>query len=1391
MNVAENEGDSDSPTSPLRNFSRPMSPGAGPIATTKKYTHKSGPWFTGSATQEQPTTAQGMSSNRSAPSQVNTWNSNEADSVMVYDPNTRSFVQRYKTQPQDASPTSPVFSKPKQVYDPGTRSFVSSQAPAPIQRQDPPPPAPIIKKARPVPAPVNTDLEPPPRNPARLSPTTSSPISPRAAGFLQKQPSVVREDPEAEQEAERSTSTTSRSTEPPQTIASSTAPPKAYQRAAAPHQRSSSLDVPRGAGASGRGRTTSTSPQRSAHFSPSPVTEFERHEPLPRNVSPFKSALKHSPASSVRTASPIALFSPLSKTTSPPSETSEDTQSQDGLGGGKKKKSVRVSFDEQPKEIDPPMTPAPVRNFDEEDDFSKPRPALPSFGSVRKNRVQPDVAEKVTEMPPERHEGSSDRAIGGILRNSLEPLPPEVTSKEGSGYVSDESSDSEVPAVASAATPKPATVGAGRDVGNGGQPMVKDFAPATIVPQETVQTSGAGSLDVPEIALQPPTPGVDEDTKRGLGELEHDDFAPRSKPRNSMENINVPGGWESEFESDDKNIAKQTPLQQASAIADIATPVRKSSAEDSAATQTVTPMPEPEISASPEVLTDIDEDTSDAEFSDAVEDASDLEDHNGGFASLDAIVESPIVTPVVPAASIDTTSKARALDDVPESPSTKQAAKAAERAGAKQSDPAAWNEATAYWSQLSKERRQQIERAHMSDDDEETPRPAKKKVVPVKTTPNTTAAAPKAGILKQTAKPKPVPTSNQQPQAQPSFRKTMRGSQGTSAPDDAVHLRSSMRAATGSMTARPRQQAPQARPQSEYVEPRGTLQKKSMRPQSATGVPASAASGNQGSSYPPLPAKKLPVQGRSDPPQVSTRLQRELTNDSDSESSFKKKRKAGASGMDTAGKYNMRRSMRANSIESQPSVMSAAEQRRPTSPPMSAAARNRAFSLRSLSPTGSFFGRNSRPEPSRGVDAGPRTTLRGAPAARGNSTARTTLRAAPPAPVTPARSAPKSRFKSRFADSDDSDDDRPAGRTFRSRFADSDDSGDEPAPRAADLRPVRGIPRKQGQDDGDSTDLEEEDVVPRLPSQKREKMNSPMEPDPSDVEKAMAAARRNLGISDKPVQTETHEGEALRQGTLRAKAAEKAESTPPATPLDQPELKKRGFMSSILRRSRASSSSVQRLSQTSTPPLPSLAPATPPSQPTAPAVQPTHPVQPTPSVQPTPPATPSPGKLVRRSSAQPQLQRGNSTFSTATAPVTSSPLAARTKTPDSTNWPLPPPIPANEDDGVARAAAADIKRPNTSDGVSQEAISLARSMRPDLAPRSKSGQPLGTSSFRPESFRGESFRAESSHPRVRIQAGEEGSEPGERERKPGDIYSRRTGKKKKFGMLRRAFGIND
>jgi hypothetical protein len=64
----------------------------------------------------------------------------------------------------------------------------------------------------------------------------------------------------------------------------------------------------------------------------------------------------------------------------------------------------------------------------------------------------------------------------------------------------------------------------------------------------------------------------------------------------------------------------------------------------------------------------------------------------------------------------------------------------------------------------------------------------------------------------------------------------------------------------------------------------------------------------------------------------------------------------------------------------------------------------------------------------------------------------------------------KPAFSSRFGDSSDEDDDRVP--RFQSRFADSDDDDDFELPQ--ELTPVRGIPRRPGEEDGDSTDLEDE-----------------------------------------------------------------------------------------------------------------------------------------------------------------------------------------------------------------------------------------------------------------------------------------------------------------------------
>lgn len=113
-----------------------------------------------------------------------------------------------------------------------------------------------------------------------------------------------------------------------------------------------------------------------------------------------------------------------------------------------------------------------------------------------------------------------------------------------------------------------------------------------------------------------------------------------------------------------------------------------------------------------------------------------------------------------------------------------------------------------------------------------------------------------------------------------------------------------------------------------------------------------------------------------------------------------------------------------------------------------------------------------------------RTTLRGGPSKGGNGNgnkATTFFSTGKSASKSPTRKklsrAPGTLFSSRFDDSDDDDDDNGADdrvRNFHSRFADSSDE-EEPGAKnnTASLRPVRGIPRRQGKADGESTDLED------------------------------------------------------------------------------------------------------------------------------------------------------------------------------------------------------------------------------------------------------------------------------------------------------------------------------
>jgi len=386
------------------------------------------------------------------------------------------------------------------------------------------------------------------------------------------------------------------------------------------------------------------------------------------------------------------------------------------------------------------------------------------------------------------------------------------------------------------------------------------------------------------------------------------------------------------------------------------------------------------------------------------------------------------------------------------------------------------------------------------------------------------------------------------------------------------------------------------------------------------------------------------------------------------------------------------------------------------------------------------------------------------------------------------------KFRSRFgADSDDEDEGPSRRGGFRSRFADSDeeDEAGSPPPRA-----VRGIPRRAGQDDGDSTDLDEEDDGGRGKSKA-------MVPAAADVEKAMEAARRKLGIPEPsttkgPITAhETREGGALGRGSLRT-AQPVVEQQAPASPQQQaspgmarpgmppPEKKKRSFMGSLLRRNRSSQQGVPQLPQS-----PVLAP-------TSPVVAVSSPLHQVSSAQgPSIPSSPSTGKLVRRTSGQPLvMKRGDSSFSATTA----APVLNRKNTDNNTDWPLAspsvppvPPIPAS------LATDSGAHRPRTADGVNPAAIRLARTMRPDIGSRAQSAHFPTAEPFGPKSGgsggsgggaggRSVGFAAGSKEEDGEgsvVGGGGVGGEGG------GEIYSKRTGRKKKFGLLRRAFGLYD
>ncbi|EPE35264.1 hypothetical protein GLAREA_10961 [Glarea lozoyensis ATCC 20868] len=1061
--------------------------------------------------------------------------------------------------------------------------------------------------------------------------TQPSTFNTRAGALLAKKPSIVREDREREEEED----TPSKASEGNSVMSDSpmarTTSPTPLPRSAAgrghgrgqasasaayaqerQHTRSASQPAPTpqdtlhgnsplAAKGSVRGsRVQSVSPARTTHFARTPDNLMVKHQPPARSISPRKSALKNSRGASPNPES--VGFANLSS-----SEAADDLLIP-------RKKSVRVSFDEANVAVgqaaplittDSPVVASPQARrswfsmgrgkkkelslTDEDDEIMKPRPALPSFGSVREKKPARDSTPERPLMKPTQSEDqvatasplftsptgesfeyplgiSNDHIVGSVLSQdaveknaaniskSREPLPPQVTSVEGGGYMSDTNSS-----VASRDDfQEPATLTEPSQIGQAiSEPAHDEVLPSieSDLPEVESNDFAQQNGSVPGIAITSATPVLESNKDR--------------------EWLDMPGGWtqansdSSGQDHDDPTIIEHHPTDPTPADIGIAEPSPEPIQPGSPAIGDIAL----ENSRHSIILEESDGTDNDSIYSDAAEDLDDVD--GDGFMSLDAVVESPIVPSSGPDTALTTP------PDTPTSKATKERAYRQSGLHRRESEPNAdqgWEKTQEYWKGLSIEKKKKIEEeARIAAEESErgevqaAPKPKKKKPATKMSDPPITQMATRSPQQVPEIR-QPVPNNQRtymiapgtkhgqestalrssmraEPQAAPAdthIRKSMRGDgsmrgslRGPTEPVEKVPMRSSLRNSAPPVEAKSMRN-PQREPAPS--EQRGALQKKH-RPmsQGPTEIrPDPAAVDAMVKKLSASRALSTPTSAKRMTAPAGPSLRRKSSADSDS--SFKRARVSN-------DVPNFRSSMRGSRDDGARKQSPAGSSR---------------FSLRTMSPSGSThrraFSSSAAPPPL------PQTHMRNS--MRNSVGAAPTMRGPPSRAKSPLRmpgfgrssGADKAQVKrkpiaqrsSRFADSSDEEDARP---TFRSRFNDSSDEDDEPAPRSTGMAksmrsnaPVRGIPKRAGAQDGDSSDL----------------------PD-SDDEKP---TRRTNGVIAKEPAT-SNEGGALASGSLRRSGSGRGAMSPTATPT-RPEHKRRGSIMSILRRKKDPNSKVRK-----------------------------------------------------------------------------------------------------------------------------------------------------------------------------------------------------------------------
>ena len=502
------------------------------------------------------------------------------------------------------------------------------------------------------------------------------------------------------------------------------------------------------------GRVHSNSPVRAPRFAPTAESLTIRHSPPPRSVSPIKSALKHHTKNRDVSSSDTSESSAAVRLM-------RDNQPQCKVQVSPKK-SVRVSFDDEGTKV---IGQAALQLEDDQsavsssskmgwfrhlgrnrkkellpldEDVMKPRPELPSFGSVRERKAREDdnkIEERPlvrpydsvysplcsgTALPCSKSVGTSikdadglkvsnDHAIGAVILHGQasrraadrldcrDPLPPIVTSIDA--YPSDIESSASTQSNSS-------------NTSSSSQHQTElGSEPPAEAPSSTSPVAKREASDVPGLVL------LNDKPCREIGVPEISIIQPSPKlPQPTANENTAPGSFAP---------PGRFPDDEPEEIEDFTPPSSPGSIEEPISSQSSRLVPSP----SPK-RDDSGSESSVSIYSDAFEDLSETE---LGFMSIDAVVESPAISPSVKPSSPQAREQITAGSNLstptkgpPPSVSTDTTVQASPPVTTIELSPLCvpapaenavftWEHAKAYWRSLSMDKRRQLEREAMEE----------------------------------------------------------------------------------------------------------------------------------------------------------------------------------------------------------------------------------------------------------------------------------------------------------------------------------------------------------------------------------------------------------------------------------------------------------------------------------------------------------------------------------------------------------------------------------------------------------------------------------------------------------------------------------------------------